>query len=114
MKQSAGNACGRSVVVLIGSREGFHARNKLYKEAPPIHVCMPNHPHATMARSMAGMLAPFVPKLALASTGKGIPYLAPACPFSNMGTNTITLPIKIVRTACHQLMPWFIIELAIV
>ena len=75
---------------------------------------MPNHPQATTALNIAGMLAPFVPKLALANTGNGMPNLAPACPFNNIGTNTIALPMKIVSTACHQLIPLLIMELAIV
>ncbi len=29
---------------------------------PPIQVWMPNHPHATSARRMAGTLAPSTPK----------------------------------------------------
>jgi len=53
---------------------------------------MPNHPHATSARSTAGMFAPSTPKLERASTGNGTPYFAPGCEFSSIGTNTITLP----------------------
>src|ERR1035441_2265542 len=30
-------------------------------DSPPIHDWMPNHPHATKARSMAGMFAPRTP-----------------------------------------------------
>ena len=65
-----------------------------------------------MAAVLAGMLAPFVPKLALAKTGKGIPYFAPACPFNIIGINTIVFPMKIVNMACHQFMPPPIRELA--
>jgi hypothetical protein len=67
-----------------------------------------------MALNKAGILAPLVPKLARANTGKGIPYFAPACPFNNMGTSTIAFPMKIVSTACHQFIPPSIMELAIV
>ena len=49
---------------------------------------------------------------ALTNTGKGIPYLAPACPFKIIGTNTMQLPKKIVRIACHQFIPPPISELA--
>jgi hypothetical protein len=51
------------------------------------------------------MLAPLTPKLALANTGKGMPYFAPACPFRIIGINTIVLPKRIVSIACHQFMP---------
>ena len=74
---------------------------------------MPNQPQATIALNMAGMLAPLIPKLARAKTGKGIPYFAPACPLSNIGMSTITFPRKMVRIACHQFMPFEISELAI-
>jgi len=40
---------------------------------PPIHVWMPNHPHATMARSSEGMLAPSRPNEERTSTGNGTP-----------------------------------------
>ncbi len=79
---------------------------------PPIHVWIPNHPQATIARSNAGTLAPFVPKLALANTGKGIPYFAPAWPFNTIGINTIVLASKMVSIACHQFIPQLITELA--
>ena len=58
--------------------EGIHNRSIWKKAKPPIQVCMPNQPHATIARRIAGIFAPFVPKLALANTGNGIPYFAPA------------------------------------
>ena len=73
---------------------------------------MPNQPQATMARNIAGMFAPFTPKLVRAKTGNGIPYLAPACPFKIIGIKTTMLPIKIVTIACHQFMPPSIKELA--
>ena len=111
-KQTIGNACGNKELLSISASEGLHALNILYKEAPPIHVWIPNHPQATMALSMAGMFAPLVPKLALTKTGKGIPYFAPACPFNIIGTNTMQLPRKIVSIACHQFIPPPIKELA--
>jgi hypothetical protein len=58
------------------------------------------------------MFAPFVPKLALAKTGKGMPYFAPAWPFNIIGIKTIVLPRKIVTIACHQFMPPSMSELA--
>src|SRR5215510_5230208 len=72
---------------------------------PPIHVWMPNHPQATRARSMAGTLAPRMPKAARQYTGKGIPYFVPAWPFRIIGTRTMMLASTIVSTACHQFMP---------
>ena len=72
---------------------------------PPIQVWMPNHPHATNARMSAGMLAPRVPKAARQYTGNGMPYFVPACALRIIGTSTITLPRKMVSTACHQFIP---------
>ena len=66
---------------------------------------MPNQPQATSARKTAGILAPRTPKEARTNTGKGIPYFAPACAFSSMGTSTMRLPSRMVPMACHQLMP---------
>ena len=66
---------------------------------------MPNQPHATIARSIAGIFAPLTPKLALAKTGKGIPYFVPALPLRIMGISTTVLPRKIVSIACHQFIP---------
>jgi hypothetical protein len=60
------------------------------------------------------MLAPLVPKLALTKTGNGMPYLAPACPFNIIGTNTMVLPRNMVKMACHQFMPPSMSELAII
>ena len=34
-----------------------------------------------------------------------MPYFVPGCEFSKMGTSTITLPSKMVTSACHQFMP---------
>ena len=72
---------------------------------PPSHDWMPNHPHATIARSIAGAFAPKMPKLARTNTGKGMPYFAPACAFSSMGTSTMRLPRRMVKMACFQFMP---------
>jgi hypothetical protein len=72
---------------------------------PPIHVWMPNQPQATNARRMAGTFAPSTPNGARARTGNGMPYLAPACAFSNIGTSTTRFPSRIVPRACHQFMP---------
>jgi len=79
---------------------------------PPIHVWMPNHPHATNARSKAGRFAPRTPKLARTKTGNGMPYFAPAWALSSIGTSTIRLPKRIVQMACSQLMPSAIRPLA--
>src|SRR5687768_9643606 len=72
---------------------------------PPIHAWMPNHPHATSARRIAGTFAPSMPNAGRQYTGKGMPYFVPACALSTMGTSTIVLPRKMVTTACHQLIP---------
>ena len=45
------------------------------------------------------MWAPWIPQLARASTGNGIPYLVPGCPLSTMGISTITLPSITVKMA---------------
>ena len=66
---------------------------------------MPNQPHATSARSTAGMFAPRTPNEARTKTGNGMPYLVPACAFSTIGISTIRLPSRIVAMACHQFMP---------
>jgi hypothetical protein len=34
-----------------------------------------------------------------------MPYLVPACALRTIGISTITLPRKIVSTACHQFIP---------
>src|SRR2546428_6486480 len=72
---------------------------------PPIQVGMPNQPHATNARSIAGTFEPSTPNDARANTGNGMPYFVPACALRIIGTSTIVLPIAMVRIACHQLMP---------
>src|SRR6266850_2324515 len=73
--------------------------------APPIQVWIPNQPHATMARSSAGTLAPSTPNDARANTGNGMPYLAPAWALSSIGTSTIRLPRKMVTIAWLQDIP---------
>src|SRR3954466_8018290 len=72
---------------------------------PPIQVWMPNQPQATAARISAGMLAPRSPKEARARTGKGMPYLGPACPVASIGSSTMMLARAMVNTACFQSMP---------
>ena len=72
---------------------------------PPIHVWIPNQPHATMARKIAGTFAPRTPNDERTSTGNGMPYLVPACALRIIGISTITFPSKIVPIACFQLMP---------
>src|SRR5438552_3679470 len=44
------------------------------RASPPRYVWMPNHPHATRARRMAGTLAPKTPNDDRHKTGNGIPY----------------------------------------
>ena len=58
--------------------EGHAAETSATIARPPIHVWMPNQPHATIARSIAGTFAPLTPKLARHSTGNEIPYFVPA------------------------------------
>src|SRR5262249_23231442 len=66
---------------------------------------MPNQPQATIARSTAGMLAPFVPKDDRQRTGKETPSFVPACALSIIGINTMVFPSRMVIIACHQFMP---------
>src|SRR6185436_13908159 len=66
---------------------------------------MPNQPHATIARSTAGMLAPLVPKDDRHRTGKDTPYFVPACALSIIGIRTMVFPSRMVIIACHQFMP---------
>ena len=89
----------------ICPNSGHAATMNVRTASPPMYVWMPNHPHATIARSTAGTFAPTVPKLARASTGNGIPYFVPGCALSRIGTSTIRLPSPIVSSACHQFMP---------
>ncbi len=70
-----------------------------------MYAWIPNHPHATSARSRAGTFAPVVPNDARARTGNGIPYLVPGCALSRIGASTIRLPRPIVSRACHQFIP---------
>src|SRR5690349_7826148 len=84
---------------------GHRATAKVLIAAPPIEHWMPNQPHATIARRTAATFAPAVPNEARATTGKGMPYFVPACALSRIGTSTITLPSRIVRSACHQFIP---------
>ena len=64
---------------------------------PPIHDWMPNQPHATSARSIAGTCAPRTPNGARTKTGKGMPYFAPAWAFRIIGIRTMRLPSRMVR-----------------
>ena len=66
---------------------------------------MPNHPQATIARSIAGTFAPRTPKLARHNTGNEMPYFVPACALRIIGMSTIVLPSRIVTIACHQFIP---------
>jgi hypothetical protein len=66
---------------------------------------MPNHPHATRARSVAGTFAPRTPNAARHRTGNDTPYFVPACAFNTIGTSTMVLPRRMTSIACHQLMP---------
>ena len=52
---------------------GHITSSSLKMAKPPIQVWMPNQPQATMARSMAGMLAPKSPNDERVRTGKGMP-----------------------------------------
>src|SRR5438093_13761978 len=71
----------------------------------PIQVWIPNRPHATNARNIAGMFAPNVPNDARANTGNGMPYFVPAWALRIIGMSTIALPSAIVPIACQTLMP---------
>ena len=71
----------------------------------PIHVWMPNQPHATSARAIAATFAPRMPKLDRTSTGNGMPYLVPGCELSRIGMSTMKLPSETVSSPCHQVIP---------
>src|SRR3954451_6240614 len=71
----------------------------------PIHVWMPNQPHATSARAIAATFAPRIPKLERTSTGNGIPYLVPGCEFNRIGISTMKLPSDTVSSPCHHVIP---------
>src|SRR6266705_5631732 len=84
----------------------FHMTPKSASMAcPPIHVWIPNQPHATIARRMAWTLAPFVPNDARHNTGNETPYFVPACALSVIGIRTMVLPRRIVIIASHQFIP---------
>ena len=71
-KHMNGIACGNKADASISGNEGLHTLIIWYIAAPPIQVWIPNHPQATIARRIAGMLAPRTPKLARAKTGNRI------------------------------------------
>ena len=87
------------------AQPGHAARKSAFSATPPIQVWIPNQPHATIARSSAGRLAPRTPKLARQSTGNEMPYLVPAWALRTIGTSTMLLPSRMVSIACHQLIP---------
>src|SRR6185437_9209022 len=89
----------------IVASEGTAAEISDTIASPPIHVWMPNHPHATIARRTAGTFAPLTPNAARHSTGNEIPYFVPACAFRIIGTRTTLLPARMVTSACHHVMP---------
>ena len=89
---------------------GQSASRNVFTASPPMNVWMPNHPHATMARSTAGTFAPFVPNDARASTGNGMPYCVPGCALSRIGTGTLSRGrrsrrVKIVELTAEQARP---------
>ena len=47
------------------------------KAPPPTHYCTEHQPIAVNALSSAGRCAPFIPKVSLANSGNGMPYLVP-------------------------------------
>ena len=75
------------------------------RASAPIHVWIPNQPHATSARAMAATFAPRMPKLDRTSTGKGMPYFVPGCELSRIGMRTRKLPSDTVSRPCHHVMP---------
>jgi hypothetical protein len=95
----------RAVPPGTSAHPGQAARTSAFSASPPIHVWIPNQPQATIARSIAGRLAPRTPKLARHSTGNEMPYLVPAWAFSTIGTSTMVLPSRRVSIACHQRIP---------
>src|SRR4051812_1062088 len=84
---------------------GHKVASRVLMASPPIHVWMPNHPQATIARNTAATFAPSTPNDDRASTGKGMPYFAPGIEFNSIGASTIVLPMKTVNTACFQSIP---------
>src|SRR3954447_21815546 len=103
MAQNIANA----IAVLPGScaQPAHAALNNASSASAPIHVWIPNHPQATIARRIAATFAPRTPKLARQRTGKEMPYLVPAWAFRIIGTSTMTLPSRIVSIACHHVIP---------
>lgn len=65
-------------------------------------------PAAKRSRSRTVCHRTLIPKLARASTGKGMPYLVPGYAFSTRGTRVITLPTKTVPT------PWGVLHAGVV
>src|SRR5271170_1264681 len=80
-------------------------RKNVCSASPPIQHWMPNQPHATIARITAGTFAPNTPYAARAKTGKGMPYFVPGCELRRIGARTMTLPRRMVASACHQFIP---------
>ena len=68
---------------------------------------MPNQPQATRARRIAGTLAPKTPNEARANAGNGMPYFVPGWALSRIGTSTMQLPSAMVRSDCHQFIPFW-------
>src|SRR2546423_636197 len=87
------------------AQPGQITRKNVWTACPPIQAWMPNHPHATNARSSAGRFDPYTPYDARAKTGKGMPYFVPGCEFNNIGASTIRLPSAMVQSAWLQLIP---------
>ena len=84
---------------------GHAAVSSACSASAPIQVWIPNHPHATIARKIAGTLAPLTPNAARHNTGNDTPYLVPACALRIIGIRTTALPSRMVTSACHQFMP---------
>ena len=66
---------------------------------------MPNQPHATIARRIAGTFAPLTPNAARHNTGNDTPYFVPACALRIIGMRTMALPSRMVTSACDHVMP---------
>ena len=87
------------------AQPGHAAVSSACSASAPIQVWMPNHPHATIARRIAGTFAPLTPNAARHNTGNDTPYFVPACALRIIGISTIALPSRIVTSACHHVMP---------
>ena len=72
---------------------------------PPAQDCTAHHPQAVIALRIAGTCAPILPKVSLARSGNGIPYLVPICELSRIGITTITFAIATLITAIHGEIP---------